>query len=216
MKSIAADLLRKFVLLSPLLIYDGSACAHEFTEQNLFIAYVKLVSPQDMTPYNEVYAERFAPKASGIAGEFGQFDQKANAEKILSRNLKAFDLNEAFTVTNTAELGRYDLERQTFEFRPVSAATVYRSGAGYGPMSRIEVVFTNTKAFTGLAMEPGSARTLVEGMPSYSRRVAIDLEFRATSAAEGSDRIRSVITRIDVYSDESRRKKIGGLVPNGS
>lgn len=189
-----------------------AACAHEFSDQNLFLAYVKLISPQDMAPYNEVFAETFAPKTSGSAGEFEVFNQKANAAKILAANVAAFDISEPFILPLEASFGQYDFTKQAFEFRPISAATAYRSSRWLGSLGTLEVVFVNTKGFADLPMAPDAAKAFVDGKSSYQRNVAIDVEFVPNTAMEGSGRIRATVRRIDVYADSSRRKVIATLV----
>lgn len=183
-----------------------AAMAHEFTAHNIFLAYLKLIDPQNLAPYLTVFEARFAPKPAGNQTEFSKKITEADVEKILAKNLAAFDLGESFVVSTSANFGEYDFNKREFEFRPVTAATSFKSGvASWTEPGDVQVVFVNTKDFQGLPMDAASAEAFVK---KNGRSVYIDVEFAPVSALEGSNKIRAKVIKVDVYADPRRTSLI--------
>jgi hypothetical protein len=183
-----------------------AATAHEFSAHNVFLAYLKLSEPDNLMPYITIFESRFAPKAVGPQNEFSKSATLGDAEKILAKNLAAFDMNEPFVISTSSNFGEYDFEKRQFDFRPVTAATSFRSGAGaWIEPGDIEVMFTNTKDFHDLPMDPASAEIFLK---KNGRGVYVDIEFAPVSALEGSKKIRAKVTKIDVYADPRRTNLI--------
>ena len=184
-----------------------SAMAYEFSAENAYIAYTKLIKPADMAPYVSVFASRFTPTTLERKNEFSKPRTSEDAAVILAKEISQFDFREPFTASTEAAFGEYNFDRSDFDFRPISAATSFRSGPAWSRApGDIEVVFVNTQAFHGLPMDTAAAERFVREKPD--RRVYMDLEFVPDSAIEGSDKIRAKVTRIDVFADPAHRKLI--------
>lgn len=193
------------VILAVLSFAPQSARAYEFSPENAYIAYVKLVQPADMAPYVSVFANRFTPNTLERKNEFSKPRTSEDAAVILAKEVSQFNFKEPFTISSEAVFGEYNLARNEFDFRPVSAGTSFRSGPSwYNAPGDIEVVFVNTQTFHGLPMDAAAAERFVRERPN--RRVYIDIEFVPDSAIEGSNKIRAKLSQIDVYADPGHGK----------
>lgn len=202
------------ILVAGAVVFPLAAPAHEFSAHNVFLAYLKLAEPTSLTPYISIFESRFAPKVVGPQNEFTKSNTAGDAEKILIRNLAAFDLGESFIISTSSSFGEYDFQKRQFEFQPVTATTTFKSGtSAWKAAGDIQVVFTNTKDFHGLPLDPAAAESFVK---KNGRNVYVDIEFVPASALEGSEKIRAKLIKVDVYADPQRTKLIHTMKPPSS
>lgn len=172
------------------------AAARDFTNLDIFLAYLKLAQPVDLEGYLPTYEKRFAPPASGPQTEFTRADRQAKLLELMKRNVAGFNLAEPVEAATQATFGEYDFERKAYDFRPMTATSYLTAGD-------IQVVFLNTRDFQGLPMEPEKAKGLLRDRPD--RRVPILVTFLPVEAIDGSNRLKAKITRIDVFGDWNRQ-----------
>jgi hypothetical protein len=206
------------LLALALALFAPASCfAHEYSYDNLLLAWMKLKGEDyDYKANAESYLRLYRPDTWEAVknNEFELDDETKKTITIMQRKVKDFDLTEEFTLTMRMHVGKYDFEDNLFPLSTEWGGAVDKSTYWY-PRSRypsgtlprnVRVYFSNPDLLASLPMSKEDAKQLIQGRKQKDRVVNVRVQFRLVKAREGAGEILAEVQSVTICDTLGKKR----------